>query len=94
MADRETLLKDIKAKLKEWSKIIDELRAVGEKKLRSSSKDLVAHCDKIHIIHNKYLEARQELEKLTKNDDATWEKHRVNIQNIMDELNNLWKILF
>ena len=94
MIDKEIFQKEIGAKLKEWSKIIDELRAVGEKKLRSSSNDLVDHCDKIHIIHNKYLEAIQELEELTKTDDATWEKHRANIQNIMDELNNLWKILF
>jgi hypothetical protein len=41
MADRETLLKDIKAKITEWSIIIGELRAVGEDKLRSSSKDLL-----------------------------------------------------
>ena len=94
MIDKEIFQKEIGAKLKEWSKIIDELRAVGEKKLRSSSKDLVAHCDKINIIHNKYLEARQELEELTKTDDATWEKHRANIENIMDELNRLWETIF
>ena len=84
MADRETFQKEIRAKLKEWSKIIDELRALGEKKLKSDSEDLVAHCDKIHMMHNKYLEARQELKKLSTINDATWEKHRGNIRRIMD----------
>lgn len=94
MADKETFQKEIRAKLKEWSKIIDELRALGEEKLKSGSEDLVAHCDKMHMIHNKYLEARQELEKLAKTDNASWEKHRTNIQITMDELNRLWETIF
>ncbi|MFA5183252.1 MAG: hypothetical protein WC405_18200 [Syntrophales bacterium] len=94
MVKKETVQKEISAKLKEWSRIIDELRAQGEKKLRSDSENLVAHCAKIHKIHHKYLEARQELEELAKTDDATWEKHRANIQRIMDELNRLWQTLF
>ena len=72
MADKETFQKEIRAKLKEWSKIIDALRALGEEKLKSGSEDLVAHCDKMHMIHNKYLEARQELKKLAKTNNASW----------------------
>ena len=94
MADKEIFSKEIKGKLKDWSRIIDELRAVGEEKLRNDGEDFIAHCDKIHMIHNKYIEARQELEALAKTDNATWEKHRANIKIIMDELNCLWETLF
>ena len=72
MADKETFQKEIRAKLKEWSKIIDALRALREEKLESGSEDLVAHCDKMHMIYNKYLEARQELKKLAKKNNASW----------------------
>lgn len=94
MADKEIFQKEIGSKLKQWSKIIDELRAVGEEKLRSNSEDVVSHCDKIHMIHNKYLEARQEFEELAKTDNAEWEKHRANIQRIIDEMNRLWETIF
>jgi DNA repair exonuclease SbcCD ATPase subunit len=94
MADKTTFQKEIEAKLKELSKIINELRAEGEKKLKSGSEDLIDHCDKIQMLGNKYLEAREELKKLAKTDEATWEKHKANIQRIMDDLNHLWGTLF
>ena len=94
MADKATFQKEIEAKLKEWNKIIDELRAEGEKMLRNESEDLIDHAEKSQMIYNKYLEARQELEKLTKTDDSTWEKHQANIKRIMDELDYLWASCF
>ncbi len=94
MADKETFQKDIRAKLTGWSKIIDELRAEGEKMLVSDSGDLINYADKGQMIFKKYLEARQEMQELTKADNATWEKHRANIEKIMDDLNCLLERLF
>jgi hypothetical protein len=34
------------------------------------------------------------MEELAKADNATWEKHRSNIQKIMNELNRLWETMF
>jgi hypothetical protein len=94
MADKTTFQKEIEAKLKEWGKIIDELRTEGEKKLKSGSKDLIDHCNKIQMFRNKYLEVREELKALAKTDVAAWEKHKANIHRIMGELNHLWGTLF
>jgi hypothetical protein len=94
MADKATFRNEIEIKLKEWSKIIDELRAQGEKRLKRGSENLIDHCNNIQLLRNKYLEARDELKKLSINDKATWEKHKANIQRIMQELNHLWDTLF
>ena len=94
MADKETFQKEIKAKLEKWNRIIDELRAEGQKMLESDSRDLIDHAGKGQIIYKKYLEARQEMEELAKADNATWEKHRTNIQKIINELNRLWETMF
>jgi len=59
MADKATFQKEIEAKLNEWNKIIDELRAEGEMMLKSGSGDLIDHAEKSQMILNKYLEARQ-----------------------------------
>lgn len=94
MADKETFQKEIRAKLEEWKRIIDELRAEGQKMLESDNIDLINHANKGQMIHKKYLEARQEMEELAKADNATWEKDRTNIQKIMNELNRLWETMF
>ena len=94
MADKETFQKEMRAKLKEWNKQIDELRAEGEKMLESDNGDLINHANKGQMIFQKFLEARQEMEELAKADNATWEKHRTNIEKIMDDLNCLWEKLF
>jgi len=94
MADKETFQKEIRAKLEEWNRIIDELRAQGQKMLESNSIDLIDHANKGQIIYKKYLEARKEMEELAKADNTTWEKHRTNIQKIMIELNRLWETMF
>jgi hypothetical protein len=91
MADKETFQKEMGAKLKEWSKIINELRAAGEEKLCSHSADFNAFSAKGIMIYNNYLEARQKLEELAKIDDATWEKHASDIESIMKRLDHLWK---
>ncbi len=94
MTDKATFQKEIEAKLKEWKSIIAELRAEGEKMLESDSGGLLNLANKGQMILNKYLEARQELEKLSRADDATWEKHQANIQKIMDDLDYLWSSYF
>ena len=94
MADKETFQKEIRAKLKEWNRIIDELRAEGQKMLESDSTDLINHANKGQIIYKKYLEVRQAMEELAEADNTTWEKHRTNIQKIMNELNRLWETMF
>ncbi len=62
--------------------------------LESDSGDLINLANKGQMILNKYLEARQELEKLSKADDAIWEKYQANIQKIMDDLDYLWSSYF
>jgi gamma-glutamylcysteine synthetase len=94
MTDKATFQKEIEAKLKEWNSIIAELRAEGEKMLESDSRGLINLANKGQMILNKYLEARKELEKLSKADDATWEKHQTNIQKIMDDLDYLLSSYF
>jgi hypothetical protein len=90
MTDKTTFQIEIDAKLKQWKSIIAELRAEGEKMLESDSVGLINFANKGQTILNKYLEARQELEKLSKADDATWENHQRNIQKIMADLDYLW----
>jgi gamma-glutamylcysteine synthetase len=94
MADKETFQKEMRARLKEWSKRIDELRAEGEKMLERDNGDLINLANKGQIIFKKFLEAKKEIDELTKADNATWEKHRANIENISNELNHLWESLF
>jgi hypothetical protein len=91
MADKDTFQKEMGDRLKEWSKIINELRAEGEEKLISHSKDFKAFCAKGIMIHNNYLGARQKLEELAKVDEAMWEKHASDIEGIMKELDHLWE---
>lgn len=93
MADKETFQKEIRAKLTGWRKIIDELRAEGEKMLESDSGDLINYANKGQMILQKFLEAKQEMQELVKADNATWEKHRKNIEKIMADLNCLWERL-
>ena len=94
MADKETFQKEMRAKLKEWSKIIDELRAEGEPMDVTESKEFTTFRDKGIMIYNNYLEARQKLEELAEMDDATWEKHVSEIESIMKRLDHLWEALF
>ena len=94
VADKETFQKEIRAKLKEWNKIIDELRAEGEKMLENDSGDLINYANKGQMILQKFLEAKQEMQELAQAGNATWEKHRTKIEKIMDDLNCLWESLF
>ena len=94
VADKETFQKEIRAKLTAWNKIIDELRAEGEKMLENDNGDLINYANKGQMILKKFLEAKQEMEELAKADNATWKKHRSNIEKIMDDLNCLWERLF
>ena len=94
MADKETFQKEMQVKLKDWSKIIDELRAEGEKLLENDSGDLINYADKGQMILQKFLEAKQEIAELAKADNATWEKHRTNIENILNDMNCLWENYF
>ncbi len=94
MADKETFQKEMKAKLKYWSRIIDELRASGEEKvmsdrLISASEQFIAYCNKGNMLLNKYLEAKQKLAELAKMENAEWEKHAANIESIMKQLDHL-----
>jgi hypothetical protein len=91
MADKEAFLKEMRAKLKEWSKIIDELRAEGEEKDITRSKDFNSFSKKGIMIYDNYLEARSKLEELTKTDDATWERQALDIENIIKRLDHLWE---
>ena len=93
MIDKETFQKEMRDKLKKWSKIIDELRAEGEQMVINDSKEFNTFRDNGIIIYNNYLEARRKLEELTKMDDATWEKHALEIESIMKRLDNLLETL-
>ena len=94
MIDKETFQKEMRDKLKRWSKIIDELSAEGEQMVEKDSKEFTTFRDKGIMIYNNYLEARQKLEELSKMDDATWEKHASEIESIMKRLDNLWETMF
>jgi hypothetical protein len=94
MTDKETFQKEMRAKLKQWGKIIDELRASGEEKVMShrpisDSKDFIAYCNKGDMLLNKYLEARRKLEELAKIENDNWEKHALDIGNTMKQLDQL-----
>jgi hypothetical protein len=99
MDDKETFKKEMRAKLKQWSRIIDELRASGEEKvmgdrLISDSKDFIAYCHKGNMLLNKYLEAKQKLEELAKMENGKWEKLAADIEGIMKQLDHLLENLF
>jgi hypothetical protein len=99
MGDKETFQKEMRAKIKQWSRIIDELRASGEEKvmserLISDSKDFIAYCNNGKMLLDKYLEAKQKLEALAKIENGEWEKHATEIEEIMKTLNNLLKAMF
>jgi hypothetical protein len=98
MTDKETFQKEMRAKLKQWGKIINELRASGEEKvmshkLISDSKDFIAYCNKGNMLLNKYSEAKQKLEELAKMENAEWEKHAADIKSIMIQLDYLLKAM-
>ena len=94
MADKETFQKEMRAKLTFWNKIIDELRAEGQEMLESDGGDLVNHANKGQMILQKFLEAKKEMAEIAKADNATWVKHRTNIEKIMNELNRILERLF
>ncbi len=94
MPDKETFQKEISAKLKEWSKIINELSAEGEEKLINRSRDFNSFSKKGITIYDTYLEARRKFEEFAKTDDATWERQASDIQNVIKKLDQLWKTLF
>ena len=99
MTDKETFQKEKRAKLKQWGKIINELRASGEEKVMShrpisDSKDFIAYCNKGNMLLNNYLEAKQKLEELGKMEDAKWEKPAADIEVIMKQLDHLLETLF
>ncbi len=96
MADKETFQKEMRAKLKQWSRIIDELRAEGEAmdKPITPSQDFNSLRKRGIMIYDNYLEARRKLEELAKTDDATWESQASDIENIMKRLDQLWETLF
>jgi hypothetical protein len=94
MPDKETFQKEMRAKLKHWSRIIDELRASGEEKvmgnrLISDSEEFIAYCNKGNMLLNKYSEAKQKLEELGKIKNAEWEKHAADIESIMKQMDHL-----
>jgi len=94
MADKETFQEEMRAKLKQWSRIIDELRAGGEEKVMSDrsisdSEEFIAYCNKGNMLLNKYLEAKQKLEELAKMENGQWEKHAADIDIIMKQLDHL-----
>jgi hypothetical protein len=94
MPDKETFQKEMRAKLKQWGRIIDELRAGGEEKVMSErlitdSKDFIAYCNKGNMLLNKYSEAKQKLEALAIMENAEWEKHAADIESIMKQLDHL-----
>ena len=96
MADKEAFQKEMKAKLKKWSRIIDELRAEGEAmdKPITPSQDFNSFRKSGIMIYDNYLEARRKFEELAKTDDATWERQASDIKNIMKRLDQLWETLF
>jgi hypothetical protein len=94
MPDKETFQKEMRAKLKQWGRIIDELRAGGEEKvmsdrLISDSKDFIAYCNKGNMLLIKYLEAKKKLEELAKIENEKWEKHALDIKNTIEQLDQL-----
>jgi hypothetical protein len=94
MPDKETFQKETRAKLKEWSKIINELSAEGEEKLINRSRDFNRFCKKGITIYDCYLEARRKFKEFAKTDDATWERQASDIENVIKELDHLWESLF
>ena len=98
MADKETFQKEMRAKLKKWGRIIDELRASGEEKVMShrrisDSKDFIAYCNNGNMLLNKYLEAKRKLEELAKMEHGKWEKPAADIEVIMKQLDHLLETL-
>ena len=94
MADKDIFQKEMRAKLKQWSRIIDELRASGEEKvmsdrLISDSEEFIAYCNKGNMLLNKYSEAKQKLEELAKIENEKWEKHVLDMENTMKQLDQL-----
>ena len=96
MIDKETFQKDMRDKLKKWSRIINELRAEGEDKDKpiTPSQDFNSFRKKGIMIYDNYVKARQKFEELSKTDDASWEKHASEIESIMKRLDHLWETLF
>ena len=96
MADKEAFQKEMRDKLRRWSRIIDELRAEGEDmdKPLTRSQDFNSFRKNGLMIYDNYLEARRKLEEIAKMDDATWEKHTSDIETIMKRLDHLWETLF
>ena len=96
MADKEAFQKEMRDKLKKWSRIIDELRAEGENmdKPITDSQDFNSFSERGIMIYDNYLEARQKLKELAEVDDATWEKCASDIETIMKRLDHLWETLF
>ena len=96
MADKETFQKEMRAKLRQWGRIIDELRAEGEEKDKpiTPGQDFNSFRKRGIIIYDNYLEARRKFEELAKTDDATWERQASDIENIMKRLDQLWETLF
>jgi hypothetical protein len=94
MPDKETFQKEMRAKLKQWGRIIDELRAGGEEKvmserLISDSKDFIAYCNKGNMLLNKYLEAKRKLKELATIENDNWEKHALDMKNTIEQLDQL-----
>jgi hypothetical protein len=94
MPDKEAFQKEIRANLKQWGRIIDELRAGGEEKvmsdrLISDSKDFIAYCNKGNMLLNKYLEAKRKLEELANLENEKWEKQALDIKNTIKQLDQL-----
>jgi hypothetical protein len=96
MVDKETFQKEMKTKLKQWSRIIDELRAEGENldKPITPSQDFNSFRNRGIMIYDNYLEARRKFEELAITDDATWERQASDIENILKRLDHLWETLF
>ena len=96
MIDKETFQKEMKAKLKQWSRIIDELRAEGEDKDKpiTPSQDFNSFRKKGIIIYDNYVEARQKFEELSNTDNITWERQASEIESIMKRLDHLLETLF
>ena len=94
MIDKETFQKEMRDKLKKWSKIIDELRAEGELMVINDSKEFNTFRDKGIMIYNNYLEARRKFEDLSKTDDVTWERQASEIESIMKQFDHLMENLF
>ncbi len=96
MADKETFQKEIRATLKGWSRIIDELRAEGEDmdKPLTHSRDFNRFCKKGITIYETYSEARRKIEEFAKSDDAAWEEKASEIENVIKQLDHLWETRF